>query len=661
MHHTHYNVSEMLEALMHDDEIELDQVVTSISLMENATQAFASGTLGWYYSLQPALRKIVSRADMWSKTTVEDWAKSAKHASRFMKAMQNCIEADLRQVFEIDVLANRGVGSIDWEAEKDHRVKPDVVDIPYTEVYQEAVKIFRRAANEGRRPPSMSWEKYWKSRWQFTPTGSVHSQHDDDAQWIFKDRTLRNKFMTLIRMPNDTPIDFFLDKFPETHAWSSIKWEWAKLRAIYGVDLATFVLTNFGMYMCEEVLPGDFPVGSKSNDNYVKSAVEGVLDGNSPYAFDFADFNAQHPTHAMKAVIHAFRDAYGQFLTDEQVKAIDWIFAAHDNVYVHDNMGLHEVYKSMGTLLSGHRLTTFINSVLNKIYSRKLIEGIKRTIVSVHNGDDILFGIRKISECATMRRNAMKYNIRAQQAKCAAFSIAEFLRVDHTRPGNGQYLSRGLATLVHSRIESVGATNISDAIEANETRLLEAVDRGFSTKAAIVLRYLYNKRVSGIFNHTTEDAYIITGTHRALGGLTLAKNALTNYTITDAVVSEELIDEIKNVVLPGVQAFADAVTSRLDLPEKREQINKAIMQSTLRMAMSRRVGKHITKDEHNRESLIMVGLYKCFKDLRAKSLLGQAKMAGVVLSMTSDDERIELLKMTLSKVEDPIKWLSILV
>jgi len=312
-------------------------------------------------------------------------------------------------------------------------------------------------------------------------------------------------------------------------------------------------------------------------------------------------------------------------------------------------------------LLSGHRLTTFINSVLNKVYSKKLLEGSKRIIKSVHNGDDILFGIRKVSECSMMRRNALKYNIRAQQSKCAAFGIAEFLRVDHTRPGNGQYLTRGIATLVHSRIESAGSKNISDSLEANESRLREAVDRGLDTNAAKILRYLYNKRVSAIFEHTVDDAYTIVSTHRALGGLSSGPRAMRSHVIENQIIETGEVEELKGVSLPGVVAFANAVTSRLNLPEKREQINKALMQATLSMALPRRTGKVINKISESSESSIKIGLYKCFKDLRSKATFGQAKMAGVVLAMVSDDERIELLQMTLSKVEDPLSWLSFLV
>jgi hypothetical protein len=413
--------------------------------------------------------------------------------------------------------------------------------------------------------------------------------------------------------------------------------------------------------MSEEVLPGDFPVGSKSNNDYVDAAVTGVLRDESPYAFDFADFNAQHSTEAMKAVIKAYRDVFSGDLTPEQVSAINWVYAAHDRMIIHDNMGLKTEYESKGTLLSGHRLTTFINSVLNKVYSKKLLEGSKRLIKSVHNGDDILFGVRNISECCMMRRNALKYNIRAQQSKCAAFGIAEFLRVDHTRPGNGQYLTRGIATLVHSRIESSGSKNVSDSLEANETRLREAIDRGLNTTAAKKLRYLYNKRVSAIFGHTVEDAYTIVSTHRALGGLSSGPRAKCDYTVEDLVIETGEIEELKGVPLPGVNAFANAVTNRLNLPEKREQINRALMQATLAMALPRRTGKVITKIRERTESLIKVGLYKCFKDLRSKAIFGQAKMAGVVLAMVSDDERIELLQMTLSKVENPLSWLSLLV
>jgi hypothetical protein len=221
-HHTHYMVSEVLAAFSDKGH---DEVTTAIAKMTNATQAFAAGVLAWYWSLTPLLRECVRYADMWNASNVEDWAKAAKHASRFFKAMQNCIEHDLRSLFEIDVLANRGIGEVDWGAERDHRTNPEVVNVSCGEVYAEACRVFARAKIEGRSPSKMDWDKYWNNRWQYTPTGSIHSQHKVDSEYVFKERTIKNKFMSLIRMPNELKLEYFTNRYPETHAWSSVKWE----------------------------------------------------------------------------------------------------------------------------------------------------------------------------------------------------------------------------------------------------------------------------------------------------------------------------------------------------------------------------------------------------------------------------------------------------
>lgn len=60
-------------------------------------------------------------------------------------------------------------------------------------------------------------------------------------------------------------------------AYASIKYEWAKLRAIYGTDLTSYILTHFAFYNCEDCLPPMFPVGQKANPKFLKQRVRATL------------------------------------------------------------------------------------------------------------------------------------------------------------------------------------------------------------------------------------------------------------------------------------------------------------------------------------------------------------------------------------------------
>lgn len=112
----------------------------------------------------------------------------------------------------------------------------------------------------GYKYPKLKLDKYVRSRWEWVPTGSVHSQYDEDQPYIASDYRHRTKFVTLNMMPAPHVRRMF-QREPEIRAWASIKYEWAKQRAIYGVDLTSSVVTNYAMYRCEEALKHRFLVG----------------------------------------------------------------------------------------------------------------------------------------------------------------------------------------------------------------------------------------------------------------------------------------------------------------------------------------------------------------------------------------------------------------
>jgi hypothetical protein len=66
------------------------------------------------------------------------------------------------------------------------------------------------------------------------------------------------------------------------------------MRAIYGTDITSYVLTHFALLDCEESLPAQFPIGSKATTAKVVACVGAVLDNATPFCLDFEDFNSQH-------------------------------------------------------------------------------------------------------------------------------------------------------------------------------------------------------------------------------------------------------------------------------------------------------------------------------------------------------------------------------
>ncbi|QPH36700.1 RNA-dependent RNA polymerase [Rhodosporidiobolus odoratus RNA virus 1] len=530
--HIHFTVKEAVAAFPHDRRQRLRH---ALAVPADATATMAASVCLWVASLDDELYSLVSQSGIFKCATVKESLKVGKEISVEAKSLQNLLDFDLRQVFEVNVLVNPIDGEVDWAEEKLHRTEPNVTCLSYKTVFEGAAKIFSQAVMVGRGPGSMTWESYWASRWQWSAAGSVHSQHPEDEKYVVRtDRNLKNKFIMISNMPNFS-IEHFLQRQPEIHAWASTKYEWGKLRAIYGTDTTSYILAHFAFYNCENVLPNRFPVGKDANDANVTSRVGGVLANREPYCLDFQDFNSQHSVAAMRAVVDAFGTTFRNTLSPQQLAALEWTSESLERQVIHDNVGLKETYAAKGTLLSGFRLTTFLNSVLNAVYTDFMLGTAKHQGSSLHNGDDVLIGATSLEITRVSLQRGRRLNIRMQPAKCAFGAIAEFLRVDHRRGDKGQYLTRAVATVTHSRVESKMSTDARDLVESMENRFADCLNRGMSLKMIAVLRHLYYTHQAKVCDMSVHDMYKVKTTHRVAGGISEAIDADVDYKITPGV------------------------------------------------------------------------------------------------------------------------------
>lgn len=666
-HHVHYTPVEAMLASREVRSLELS-LIRGLLQAEDKHQAAISGFILWLNSLSDSLLTLVSRLPCWRGESLGTVAGTLKKAVRSAKLLQNNTATDLLPIFESEVLINRGIGQVDWRAERRNRTVPDTAIMDEQTVYDRAVVIMQQGKHDRGRYPTMKWREYWETRWQFTPTGSIKSQYPEDLEDMPKDFRLKNKFVAL-NTTHKTEFRDWITSEPAIHAWSSVKYEWGKQRAIYGCDVTNFVLTNFAMFRCEDRLPPKFPVGTRAEPAYVTRTIEGILRGKEAFCFDFEDFNSQHSTSSMRAVLRAYADTYSGDMTAEQRSAMAWVINSIDNMVVHDNIGGTGQYKANGTLFSGWRLTTFMNSVLNAIYSEEIYEPTEaqHTMQSAHNGDDIILGMVNAKQAVGMLRNAARINVRAQPAKCAFGAVAEFLRVDRNGGATAQYLPRAIATLVHSRIESGPATSLAESIRSNETRLSEFVDRGGSLETALALRKSYIRRVARIYNNTEEEAYTLLQASSVVGGLSMSRAAPVDKTIKQ--MWEELEDE-DVLTLGGRRAWrgiSDMARTVMKVVGKSvggaitiQDITKRLYNSTLN-ALSIRRGSAIITETMLRDRARNWREHRgTFKNLRASGTLGMARLAGVTIDLTRvDNEDMELLLHKAAESSEPMSFISI--
>lgn len=581
-----------------------------------------------------------------------------KEEGTVAKQIQGSTDFDLSKIFELNVLHNRVETTVNWNEEREHRTHPDTVNISYPDVYTKCRELFELAKQEGKSPIKMDWNKYWMQRASIMPSGAVHSQHSELDKYVRKlPREVKNKKGLAASLPN---IDqrYFLSKIPSIEAYVSTKYEWGKVRALYGCDFSSHVNADFGLLNCEDTFPHFIPTGPQATEGYVKTLLK-TAKYNVPFCYDYDDFNSQHSKSSMQAVIDAWINTYFDDLTEDQIASALWTRESVGEMFVNDVKNSVR-YEAMGTLFSGWRLTTFINTALNYAYLAKA--GInKLTNISIHNGDDVYAGTRNLKDIARLLKNSKQMGIRANTTKMSIGTIAEFLRVDMRaeKPTSAQYLTRGISTFVHGRIESEAPVGYRAMVSAYKTRYDEVLERGGNAQR---LRHLYRKQLFFArrkFDVSEEMQEKLLKTHVQAGGLSV-NGKIGNYTLEDDSLAYADIDVngISSLLQPGVK---DYVTSLKSLyPEIREFITEKTVRRTLMKAFNINKNTICIKPASSKAIYNQIALRGAWNDdsnfrIFNRVRQGVSNVIGVLGKLSNAHAKV------LSETNDPIKWLSIYI
>lgn len=468
----------------------------------------------------------------------------------------------------MQVLMNRVHADVDWLTEKDHRVNTKTVPIPKEVVYEHAAYLFKSGLNEGRIPNRLDWNEYWATRWSAMPNGSIVSQYDTDLRMkkhLPKEAKYKSCWFA-IQTNNDHKS--WLSRRPELYATTSTKYEWGKVRALYGCDVTSFLHADYAMSNCEDTLPSCFPVGKFATKENVEGSVH-KFKNSVPVCFDYDDFNSQHSVASMQAVMRAWIDVYSPFLTDEQIKSAEWTHDSLENMIVNFN-ALGQVVPINGTLMSGWRLTSYMNTVLNRVYLEHA--GLNKLMIySLHNGDDMFGGAPDLHNAIKLIGNAKTCGIRAQVSKTNLGTIGEFLRVD-TRaksPQMSQYLARSVSTLVHGRVEADSPTDLAAFVNATVTRISEVLSRGGSKSILDTLLDKIKSFAAYLFNVDQDVIEAILNFHPVQGGIN--KEAPVNEMKVERISRTNKDDYYYrnkySILEAGINEYIDSVKRKFNLSE----------------------------------------------------------------------------------------------
>ncbi|UHM27577.1 MAG: RNA-dependent RNA polymerase [Sanya ochthera mantis totivirus 1] len=664
-HHKNIEIEDLVPILDED-------ALTKLSYhdLENVSKlgyACLVGYMLWVISVDPYYNEIILQHGLDKSENINEFVRIGKDISNKAKFIQNVVGIDYKVLFEIHVLINRVVTPINWEQEKDNRTNPNTVKIPLSFIRQHLRNVFAERKNKrGSVIKKTTWEDFWATRYEWAPIGAVHSQYYEDTNYFDSNYLFRNKMLALNAMPNTIPFAYFSTRKPATEAHSSIKYEWAKQRAIYGCDLTNFIMHQFAFGNCEDMFNEQYPSGSTANPAFVEARLKTVLQNATPLCLDFEDFNSQHSIDSMKAVLDAVYDVYSVEMSDEQKIAFEWCYRSLDNMWVNDSVGLKTAYKTNGTLFSGWRLTSFMNSALNGAYFEYIQRGVGKDR-HCHSGDDIILGVTRHEQYQQLLLNARRQNVRLSYGKCHYGSVAEFLRVDHASNGSGQYLARALSTLTFGRIESMPALNYVSSIESHMTRHTACIMRGAQPR---YIERLFTRVCERAYRELTKEHIpyqLLFEQHTVCGGI----STLSTSRCTVEIRRENLKDLIRKSIvnikdLPehrmhGTDHYAKWLAKkfegyRINRATLRDKLNDALVETFARVKTRYNVKQLDCKASQQRK------VWRAIKGAHTNSLkyidYGRSKIIGRVLDVLSNCQETNALAHVVRNCEEPLYVLS---
>jgi hypothetical protein len=387
------------------------------------------------YRIEPyALRTIVYDDDL------------CKAISDFSKICGIGLNPYLARWAELDCLQGRGVKPADAEKElRELSSKPcreHGITFEKRAVYEKAIKVLREAMprlttlNEESRwsIASMNRDEYWNKRTQHCVNGA-HHMPTGMADPI-KKGTRRTR-MVYLETETRSPLYKTEPKICATLSW---KMESPKVRAIKAEDTVAYLNEDYIMKVVEKywehpqvLLDPGTETREEAGDRVSN------MPGKYYVMLDFSAMDKQHSINTQVELMEALMDVLA---TPQDIR--DWMLQAEENQYLSSN---GKEVKLKYSLLTGRRMTTFINTVLNRVYL-ELALGELMPKAAYHAGDDIVFRVEDMSKAREVVRKAIESKNVFNPRKQSLGPSAEFLRVATYGNLSIGYVNRTIASTV---------------------------------------------------------------------------------------------------------------------------------------------------------------------------------------------------------------------
>lgn len=453
------------------------------------TSAHAVGTLIFLQSVRE-LNPILDRLPMWLAKDRVCWAAAAKEVSLALKPVVRLAPAKICKLLEMDSLTNRAEQDVmDWEAEKEVRTHSPNNHVPTRYIYEKCSEIFANRYAQGITPIKQSASAYISELpiraadgAYFEPSCPRNSgiAHRLTAKGMREDHSFAKAAQLMFLKPKQVAELLCKDRVDVS---TQEKVEWSKKRALYPTDVASQLQCDFVAGDIERYLPDVCLVGSDWSDARIHAVMKNFERDDSTISAgqDYKGFNEQHSLIALKAVMQAWLDCYMDCLSAEQQRTMRLIIDNYDRTYIRFPDG--SVSKCAGTLMSGSRWTTFSNTILNYVYSKYIHELAGVTARTVHVGDDVYGRYACLDDAYRTVIVANILGVDMQINKCFFGGSSEFLRKQYIGDATYQYLSRAIATFVHSRWERDQPVSERERYSALYSRTYNYWQRGGTLRA----------------------------------------------------------------------------------------------------------------------------------------------------------------------------------
>nr|AKE98370.1 RNA-dependent RNA polymerase [Trichomonas vaginalis virus 2] len=314
---------------------------------------------------------------------------------------------------ELNSLQGRGVTSSDAKRDLTHRiddVNPHEAKISRENLKQAINNIYREEISKKEVPDTFKQHVFSSPLW--VKKGAHHHPH-------FESYDNRLEFVENVNL------DRVLQSHPAVYITQASKLEHGKTRFIYNCDTISYIYFDYILNYIEGVWSNKHVL---LNPDYMNPIIFSSLDYSEYCMLDFTDFNSQHSIENMKLVFSCLMP----FLPYSMHSVLQWCVTSFDNMYINN---IH--WKS--TLPSGHRATTFINSVLNRAYLLPFLQ----VSNAFHTGDDVLLCGK--ADYATLI-NTAPYEL--NKTKQSFGPSAEFLRLHKHNDQVSGYPARAISSLV---------------------------------------------------------------------------------------------------------------------------------------------------------------------------------------------------------------------